>query len=129
MLRKDKKKKEELKNENQNSVEVEANVKVCDAGEICEHATKANKQMNHLVEEDGALSKELLDLLSDSGYTTTQIEEIERHLEELAIDNSQTKDQVDSAFSSMDDTAKEIATAKVGINEMVGEMKIGRAHV
>ena len=122
MFRKADKKKEELEKNNLAVNGVNSNEKMIKVEEICKQATSANKQMHHLVEEDGTISKGLADLLSDSGYTTTQIEEIEHYMTELTTDNDRTKEQVDCAFTSMNDTTKEIATAKVGINEMVGEM-------
>ena len=123
MFRKVDKKREPLEQNSQSRINgADCGEKMNKADEVCKQATSVSKQMHHLVESDGTIAKELVELLSDSGYTTAQIEEIEHYMGELSFDNDQTKEQVDSAFTSMDDTTKEIATAKVGINEMVGEM-------
>ena len=84
--------------------------------------SQVGQRVSELLREEEKISKEVLELISDSANTTGQIEEIGSDLEELSIDNDHTKSQVESAFTSLDATAHEIATAKVGINEMVGEM-------
>lgn len=89
---------------------------------VQEEAKHVNQKVAELIKDEEKISKEVLGLLSDSGNTTGQIEEIGSDLEELSADNENTKSQVESAFTSLDATAHEIATAKVGINEMVGEM-------
>ena len=89
---------------------------------VQETTSQVSKRVAELLKEEEKISKEVLVLLSDSANTTGQIEEIGSDLEELSNDNDHTKSQVESAFTSLDATAHEIATAKVGINEMVGEM-------
>jgi len=106
----------------ENSYTMEEEAKDCRKATF-ELVDQTNQQINKLLKEEGTITLGLNTLLSGSGYTTQQIEEVKNHLGFLTENNIKTQEQVESVFTGLNITGKEINVAKSGICNMAEEME------
>jgi methyl-accepting chemotaxis protein len=90
--------------------------------EVFELTDQISKQIGNLLKEEGTITFGLNNLLSGAGYTTQEIEQVDNHLDSLAINNHKTQEQVLEVFRSLSITSKEIDYAKIGIHGLAEEM-------
>lgn len=90
--------------------------------EVFELSSQIQININNLVKEEGAMTTGLDKLLKGAEYTTEQTEQVNEYLNDLSQNSDKTKILVDGVFSSLDNSQKEIESAKRDFNELIQQV-------
>lgn len=90
--------------------------------EIFELSSQIEKNINNLINEEGAMTSGLDKLLKGAEYTTEQTEEVNEYLHNLSQNSDKTKNLVDGVFSSLDNSQREIESAKREFDELISQV-------
>jgi methyl-accepting chemotaxis protein len=90
--------------------------------EIFELSDQVNYQVDNILKEEGNLTSGLNDLLSGTGYTTQQIEQVEDHLGLLSQNSVLTEKLIVEANESLENCYNQVVAAKTDMNNLVVEI-------
>ena len=90
--------------------------------EVFELSSQIQKNIDVLVEEEGAMTNGLDKLLKGAEYTTEQTEQVNEYLQSLSQNSDKTKQLVDGVFTSLDNSQKEIENAKNEFGDLINQV-------
>lgn len=92
------------------------------AKEIFELKSQIQNNVDILVKEEGVMTHGLNTLLKGSEYTTQQTEQVNEHLQNLSHNSDTTKKLVDNVVVSLNNSQKEIETAKSEFIDLISQI-------
>lgn len=107
--------------------DIDSNIKVHEKGflykeEVFELTSQIKNKVDILVREEGDMTHGLNTLLKGSEYTTQQTEQVNEYLQGLSHNSDKTKKLVDDAVVSLNNSQKEIETAKSEFSDLISQI-------